>query len=260
MAPQKIVPAGGLRTDEDAYRDALGRFLAGTDEKDVTHAYLGQVVEGLPARRVFLDVGPADGTTTQHIAPFFERTVCIEPSEPMRRALKRACPDALVLADPVLEAQPGVTADLALLSHVLYYIPRPQWAATVLRIMEWIEPGGILLVLLQNPESACMRMVRHFTGNRFDLRELVEELTTAPPGLVGAVRLDTIPARYSSPDVEETVTVAGFHLSVPFGRPARKPPAREAVEDYVRRHFSDPGGGYTIRHDQDVLHIERPRP
>ncbi|MET9800478.1 hypothetical protein [Streptomyces sp. NPDC006368] len=37
------------------------------------------------------------------------------------------------------------------------------------------------------------------------------------------------------------------------------PPTREAVKAYVRRHFSDPDGGYTIRHDQDVLRVTRPQ-
>jgi hypothetical protein len=255
---RKTAPAGGLRTEEDAYRQALGRFLAGSDEKAVTHAYLDHVVAALPRRRVLLDVGPADGTTTRHLAPSFERTVCIEPSEPMRRALRRNCPDAVVLPDPVLEAEPGVTADLALLSHVLYYVPAEQWTATVLRIMEWVAPGGLLLVLLQNPDNPCMNMVRHFTGCRFDLGELARELAGAPPGLVGEVALDTLPARYTGSGLGETVEVAEFHLTLPPPLGDGTPPPRDSVEDYVRRHFLTPEGGYTIPHEQDVLRIGRP--
>jgi hypothetical protein len=255
---RKTAAAGGLRTEEDAYRQALGRFLAGSDEKAVTHAYLDHVVAALPRRRVLLDVGPADGTTTRHLAPSFERTVCIEPSEPMRRALRQNCPDAVVLPDPVLEAEPGVTADLALLSHVLYYVPAEQWTATVLRIMEWVAPGGLLLVLLQNPDNPCMNMVRHFTGCRFDLGELARELAGAPPGLVGEVALDTLPARYTGSGLGETVEVAEFHLTLPPPLGDGTPPPRDSVEDYVRRHFLTPEGGYTIPHEQDVLRIRRP--
>lgn len=254
MGLQKVVEAGNLRTDEDAYREAFNLFLAGTDEKAATHAYLQGIVEGLPARRVFLDVGPADGTTTRHLAPYFERTVCIEPSAPMRAALARACPQAEVVAAPVLEARVDTRADLALLSHVLYYVPRAQWAATVSHIMGWLAPGGLLLVLLQNPDDACMRMVHHFTGLRFDLRELADELATLPPGPVGAVDLDIVPARYRSRDLDETVAVADFHLSVPGGPPL----TREAVRAYVRQHLRDGDGGYVLRHDQHVLRIERP--
>ncbi|MFF8812662.1 class I SAM-dependent methyltransferase [Streptomyces pactum] len=257
MAPHQTGGSRQLSVEGEAYRHALGRFLAGTDEKAVTHTYLDGVVRRLPARRVLLDVGPADGGTTRHLAPAFERTVCIEPSEPMRRALRRNCPGAQMLAEPVLEAEPGVSADLALLGHVLYYVPRPQWLATVLRILEWVEPGGSLLVLLQNPENACMRMVREFTGSRFDLAELADELTAAGSPAVGPVTLETLPARYHGTDLRETVEVAEFHLCVPTEPPGVPLPDPDEVERYVRRHFSDPAGGFTMTHDQDVLRIDR---
>ncbi|MFC0495475.1 class I SAM-dependent methyltransferase [Streptomyces mutabilis] len=254
MELQKDAQAGKLRTQEDAYREAFTRFLAGTDEKTVTHAYLRGLVEQLPARRVLLDVGPADGTTTRQLAPHFERTICIEPSEPMRRALALACPQAQVLAEPVLEATVDARADLALLSHVLYYVPRAQWVATVSRIMEWLAPGGLLLVLLQNPDGPCMRMVHHFTGLRYDLRQLADELAALPSGLVGGIELDTVPARYRSGDLDETVTVADFHLSLPGGTS----PTRGAVTAYVHQHLQDGDGGYVLRHDQHVLRVKRP--
>ncbi|MFG3015914.1 class I SAM-dependent methyltransferase [Streptomyces cinerochromogenes] len=255
MERQEAVEVGNLRTDEDAYREAFGRFLAGTDEPVRTQAYLRGIVERLPAHRVLVDVGAGDGTTTRHLAPCFGRTVCVEPSESMRRALTRAVPQAEVVAAPVGEARVDARADLALLSHVLYYVPRDQWAATVARVMEWVAPGGVLLILLQDPDSACMRMVRHFTGHRFDLRELADELTALPAGLVGGTGLDVVPACYRSRDLDEAVMVAGFHLSVPGGPPV----PREAVEAYVRRHFSDGDGGYAMRHDQHALRVERGR-
>ncbi|MFF9581263.1 class I SAM-dependent DNA methyltransferase [Streptomyces achromogenes] len=261
MEPRKTAWTGGAGTDDDAcreaddaYREAFDMFLSGTDEKATVHAYLRQLVDRLPARRTLLDIGAAQGTTTRYLAPYFERIVCVEPSEPMRRALARECPQAEVVAEPVGEARVDARADLALLSHVLYYIPRTRWAVTTARVMEWLAPGGVLLVLLQTPDNACMRMVRHFTGHHFDVRDLVGELATLPPGLVGRTELETVPARYHGRDLEETLRVVGFLLSVP-GAPS---PTREAVEAYVRRHFDNEDGTYTIRHDQHVLRIERP--
>ncbi|MBM7168712.1 class I SAM-dependent methyltransferase [Streptomyces sp. G44] len=254
MERHEPVEARTLRTQEDAYRQAFARFLAGTDEKANNHAYLRDTVSRLHARRVLLDVGPADGTTTRYLAPYFERIVCIEPSEPMRRALQRTCPQAEVVGEPVMEATIEARADLALLSHVLYYVPRTQWVATVSRIMRWLAPGGLLLVLLQNPDEACMRMVRHFTGARFDLRELADELAALPPGLISGIELDTVPARYHSSDLDETVDTAAFHLSIP-DTPA---PKREAVEAYVRQHLRNGEGEYVLHHGQHALRLQRP--
>ncbi|MFH8371556.1 class I SAM-dependent methyltransferase [Streptomyces sp. NPDC018031] len=259
MELEETGPAWGPRPEEEAYRQAFDLFLAGTDEKTFAHAYLDEVVRRLPARRVFLDIGPADGTTTRHLSPGFERTICIEPSAPMRRALRDSCPGALVLAEPVMEAQPDSAADLVLLSHVLYYVPRPTWTATVQRIMEWVEPGGLLLMLLQSPDNACMRMVRHFTGSRFDLRELADELAAAGTGTAGAMTLETLPACYRSTDLDETVAVAAFLLSVPADLSRAPLPPHDAIESYVRRHFADPAGGFSIPHEQHVLRIRRTR-
>ncbi|MFV0131434.1 class I SAM-dependent methyltransferase [Streptomyces sp. HMX112] len=251
---ERVTP---LVVDGESYRDAFRAFLAGTDEKDVTHAYLTDVVRRLPARRTFLDVGAADGTTTKQLSPFFEKTLCIEPGEHMYELLRRNCPDAVILRDPVLEAQVRTPVDLALLSHVLYYLPRKQWTPALLRILSWVRPGGELLVALQNPANACMRMVRHFTGARFDLARLAEELAATASPLVGAARLETLPVRYHGGSLEEAVAVAEFHLSVPELGAVEALPTRQELSAYVRRHFTDPAGGFTMPHDQDMLHIRR---
>ncbi|MEU4794280.1 methyltransferase domain-containing protein [Streptomyces sp. NPDC023327] len=238
MAPQDGDTAGELRSDGDAYRAAFDLFLAGTNQKTRTRDYLTDVVSQLPARRVFLDVGPADGSMTRHVGQSFEQMVCIEPSSPMREALARNCPDARVLAEPVLQADLDITVDLALLSHVLYYVPRRQWTAAVLRVMGWLAPGGLLLILMEKSDSSCMRMVEHFTGTRFDLRELADELRAQAAELVGGVRLETVTARYRTEDLDEAVAVADFHLSVPSdpdrdgvdGSSPNAPVSRKAVE------------------------------
>ncbi|WP_320774004.1 class I SAM-dependent methyltransferase [Streptomyces sp. CRN 30] len=260
MEPHRTVPTGGLRTDEDAYYDAFTLFLSHSDEKALTHAYFDDVVRHLPARRVFLDVGAGDGVTSRYVGRSFRRTVCVEPSATMRRAIARACPDAEVVAEPVARARPGVLADLALLSHVLYYVPRAEWAATVRRVLGWVAPGGTLLVLMQDPDNPSMRMVRHFTGARFGLADLADELTAADgAGDLGDLRLESVPALYRSADLEETVTVAGFLLSVPaHHRPDHgTEPTRDAVREYARRYFADGDGTYRIDHRQDVLRIRR---
>ncbi|MEE1928486.1 methyltransferase domain-containing protein [Streptomyces sp. TRM 70351] len=247
-----------LSVDDPAYREAFEVFLAGTDEKEVTHACLASVARRLPQRRTYLDVGPADGTTTRHLSRLFERTLCIEPGDHMQEPLRRNCPDALVLREPVQEARVRTPVDLALLSHVLYYLPRPQWLPTLLRVLGWVRPAGQAVVLLQNPDNACMRMVRRFTGTRFDLAELAGELREAGSPLVGETRIETLPVRYRTTSLDEAVTVAEFHLSVPELGPGASLPSRSELADYVRRHFAGPQGGFTMPHAQDLLHVTRP--
>ncbi|MFF2662797.1 class I SAM-dependent methyltransferase [Kitasatospora sp. NPDC058032] len=243
------------------YRRAFELFLAGTDEKPLTHARLGEVVAGLDQRRMLLDVGAGEGRTTAYLAQYFERTVAVEPSAAMREKLRLACPDALVLPEPVGAAEPPGPADLVHLSHVLYYVPPRDWLPTVRRVLDWVAPGGTLLVVLQNPESPCMRMAAHFTGTRYDLRPLAEQLAaqdaegTTPEY---AYALEALDLHYRTDRLDEAVDVAEFMVNVADLAAMDPLPDRAELAAYVRHHFTRPDGGYAIGHTQDMLTVRRP--
>ncbi|MFJ8436354.1 class I SAM-dependent methyltransferase [Kitasatospora sp. NPDC094019] len=248
-------PLRVLDTSGAAYRRAFELFLAGTDEKPLTHARLTGIATGLDRRRVLLDVGAGEGRTTAHLARYFERTVAIEPSAAMRERLRAVCPDALVLPDPIDVAEPPEPADLVHLSHVLYYVPSQDWLRTVGRVLDWAAPGGTLLVVLQNPESPCMRMAAHFTGVRYDLRPLAEQL--AEQGPEHAVALETLDLCYRTDRLAEAVDVAEFMVNVADLAVLDRLPDRDELTAYVEGHFARPDGGYAIGHTQDMLTVRR---
>jgi trans-aconitate methyltransferase len=242
-------------TGED-YRRAFELFMAGTNEKTVTHEYLTTFIEQLPARMLFLDVGAGDGVTTCHVGQYFERTIAIEPSASMRHALRRSCPDAVVFDEPVEEVELDANADLALCSHMLYYVPDSAWLGTVRRILNWVAPGGALLVILQNPENDCTRMVRHFTGVRFNLSDLARTLEQNGNGLVERVTMVTLPIRYRSTNLVDAIDVAELMINVPALR-SRRLLSRQELESYVVRNFSAPDGTICITHTHDILTVHR---
>ncbi|MGW4896007.1 class I SAM-dependent methyltransferase [Kitasatospora sp. NPDC004240] len=248
-------PVQVLDVSGPAYRRAFELFLAGTDEKPLTHARLDEVVAGLEHRRVLLDVGAGEGRTTAFLGRHFERTVAVEPSAAMREKLGAACPGALVLPEPIDRAQPPEPADLVHLSHVLYYVPPGDWLSTVRRVLGWAAPGGTLLVVLQNPESPCMRMAAHFTGVRYDLRPLLDALRAREPD--HAYALETLDLRYRTDDLDEAVDVAEFMVNVAELATMDPLPDRGDLAAYVRRHFTRPDGGYAIGHTQDMLTVRR---
>ncbi|MBH1935949.1 class I SAM-dependent methyltransferase [Streptomyces sp. AV19] len=243
-----------LDMSSEEYRHVFEIFLAGTDQKELSGAYLDRLAGELPRRRVFLDIGAGRGDLARHMTRHFERVVAVEPSAPMRDALRRACPDALILPDPVNTVRVEVTADLAVCAHVLYHLPPADWAATVQRMLRWVAPGGELVVMLQNPDNDCMRMVRHFTGARFDLGALASRLEAGAAGLLADCRLETLPSTYRATAQKDVLAVAELLLTVPG---LRALPARRRLREYVRREFSTADGGFRIRHDQDVLRLRR---
>jgi SAM-dependent methyltransferase len=237
-----------------AYHQAFQVFLDHTDQKSNARGWLDSFVQGLPARRVFVDAGAGTGQVTAWFAGQFERTIAIEPNPSLVVDLRRACPGAQVLPAKILEAQPADRGDLVLCSHVLYYIAPGEWLATVAGMASWLAPEGALVIVLQNHETDCMRMLETFHGRRFDLSALAREFES---GHGSAYRCERhiVPAHVTTRDFASAYVIAEFMVNL---LPMPNPPARSALEAYVSKNFAASGGGFRFSCHQDFLVI-RPR-
>ncbi|APU16929.1 Methyltransferase domain [Actinoalloteichus sp. GBA129-24] len=248
-------PSGAADPSDPAYERAFAAFLAHTDQKRQMWAHLESIVADLPRHDVLIDAGAGEGGTTAWLSGSFRRTIAVEPNSVLRKRLHMVCPTATVLPSRILETTPDARGDLVLNSHVLYYIPRPEWPAVLARLASWISRRGELIVVLQNPDSSAMGMVRHLTGHRFDLTSAAEEFITGDAGGRWVVRVETSPARVRAPDLETATTIAEFILGI---TPVEAHPERAAVSEYVQEHFVAADGSYTIDCTQDFLRLRRP--
>ncbi len=109
------------------------------------------------------------------------------------------------------------------------------------------------MLILQNHETDCMRMLEAFHGSRFDLRALAEEFETKH-GSDFLVERQLVPARITCPDLKTAYVIAEFMLNL---LPIPNPPARSALEDYARKNFGVKGGKFQFSCDQDFVVIRR---
>src|SRR5262249_27020054 len=140
-----------------------------------------------------------------------------------------------------------------LCSHVFYYIDRSEWLPNLEQLASWLAPEGVLVVVLQNAQTDCMQLLEHFFDRRFDLTEL-ERRFRAANGARYRTEVETVPAHIASPDFESAYIVTEFMLNL---LPIDRPPARDAVEEYIREHFRDGSNGYRFSCHQDFLTIRR---
>ena len=235
------------------YQEAFRVFLAHTDQKTNASAWLEREVAALPRREVFIDAGAGTGALTAWLQPRFRRTIAVEPNAALRDDLRAACPAAEVLGANITAAEPGAAADFVLCSHVFYYIDRATWPDNLRRLADWLRPGGVLAVALQNPATDCMRMLHHFTGQAFDLSAAARALA-AEAGDRVEVRIDTVPAHVRTATFEPAYVVAEFMLNL---LPLPSPPSRADLERYVNDHFRRPDGSYLFSCHQDFLRVGR---
>jgi trans-aconitate methyltransferase len=155
-----------------AYQRAFQVFLDHTDQKAKAREWLEHLVQGLPSRDLFVDAGAGNGKVTVWFSHRFQRTVAIEPNPYLCAELRRTCPTAEVLPTTILEAQLPAAADMVLCSHVLFYIPEGERLPHMERLASWLAANGVLVIVVQNHRTDCMRMLDQFLGLRFDLSEL----------------------------------------------------------------------------------------
>src|SRR5262245_24334159 len=226
----------------EAYKQAFQIFLDHTDQKRNAKRWLQQVVDRLPARKVFIDAGAGNGEVTRTFADAFERTIAIEPNVYLLKQLQQAVPAAEAIGQPIMAAQPAAQGDLVLCSHTFYYLPAEDWLAHLERLVSWMSPTGVTIVVLQHRESGCMNMVHHFLGHRFELRRTADMFRMKHGNRYEAVTM-LDPAHVVTPDLAKTYAVAEFMLNLLDIQDA---PRRREVEAYLEANFVSPEGGYQI--------------
>ena len=236
------------------YKRAFQIFLDHTDQKRNAKRFLQTLVNGLSERKVFIDAGAGNGEVTKAFAAAFDRTIAIEPNPYLLAQLQRAIPQAETIGAPILAARPEARGDFVLCSHTLYYIPAGEWLAHLERLVSWMSPTGVTVIVIQNCGTACMAMLEHFFGYRFDLGGLVTAFR-AKHGDRYEVATTLDPAHVETLDLASAYAVAEFMLNL---LPISQPPARRDVEDYLTKHCATIDGAYRLSVHQDFLQI-RPR-
>ena len=247
--PMKVFDSQG----ED-YKRAFQVFLDHTDQKRNAKRFLQNLVEGLSQRKVFIDAGAGNGEVTKAFAGGFDRTVAIEPNPHLLEQLSRVVPQAEAIGSPILGAAPKGQGDFVLCSHTLYYIPADEWLAHLERLVSWMSPTGVTVIVIQNRGTACMAMLEHFFGYRFDLDGLINAFS-AKHGDRYEVVTTLDPAHVETSELTSAYAVAEFMLNL---LPISRPPTRGDVEAYLAKHCATAEGGYRLSVHQDFVQI-RPR-
>ncbi len=249
MTPSEFVQVFDSQGED--YKRAFQIFLDSTDQKRNAKRYLQGLVDNLPARKVFIDAGAGTGEVTKAFAPTFDRTIAIEPNAYLLAQLERAIPQADAMGTSILDATPLAQGDFVLCSHTLYYIPADEWLAHLERLVSWMSPTGVTVVVLQNRGTDCMTMLHHFFGHRFDLGGLADAFR-AKHGDRYDVSITLDQAHVDTSEQAAACTVAEFMLNL---LPIRQPPVKRDLDAYVAQHFATAEGGYRLSVHQDFLEI-----
>jgi hypothetical protein len=236
-------------SNSPAYAEAYRVFVKCTDQKTRARDRLQDIIDGLEHRTTLIDVGAGDGMFTGWIAAQFSRTVAIEPNRDFAKLFARHLPGARLIEGDLEHSDPATVGDLVLCANVFFHIPRHEWRQSVLRMLRWVAPKGALVLFLQNSETQCMQMLRHFGVNPGSLRELGRELEQASQGRF-QMSVDRVSACVETSNQSSGHQVAEFMLNC---LPPSNPPTAEEFRTYVDGHFRERSGKFRFSCDLDCL-------
>jgi len=244
------------RPGSSEYAADFQTLLRCSDEWTGTDRLLERVLACYGRQAVAVDWGAGSGTGTQRLLHRFDTVYAVEPSPIFREILAHNCPQARLIAGTITDAVVPEAIDVATIRHVYYHIPDHKWGAYTIQAADQLTAGGVLIVTLKHPDSACNRMLEHFGAPRFDLwTHLSPALRQHPEFRAEWV---AIPATLSTHSFAETLAIARFMLN-------DRPPdcyqrrfTQEQFEEYVRRHFWNEAAGVGgWRHDAVACLLRR---
>ncbi|QDU73116.1 Methyltransferase domain protein [Bremerella volcania] len=243
-----------------AYEEAFLAFLHHTDQKIQAKSKIAEVIDRLaPVPEAskngkFVDVGAATGDVTSWFMSRFDETICVEPNTHFESSLQQHCPGAEILQKTILENDPArlAGANFILCSHVLYYIEPDKRLANLQAMSDWLRPGGILLVILQQSTTDCMYMLDHFLDMHFDLPAIADRFASGHAEAF-EVAFEKVDSHVTTSTFDVAYQIAEFMLNL---LPMTYPPKRSDLEAYIREHFQT-DDGYRFSCSQDFLIVRR---
>ena len=238
-------------TDDDAeYQRQLALFSACSTEKGIELIKVGMVIQTLPKRERFLDIGAGGGHLTIPIAQQFGMTAVVEPNIRQADILRRRCPGFQVYNGCWMEVDlHDEPFDLILCSHVLYYIPEGTWMQTVEKMYHHLSPGGCLVIVMQSPLGEVADFFNSFARYDVPVLDLARDVIDRYGD--DAVMLQYFQNEIFSESLDDMVQI-GLFLLIDRTFSAR---AGEIAE-YFKDHQNDTGG-YQIKQDEILLVIRK---
>lgn len=234
------------------YAAAFELFLRQTDQKEMAREKILKVL-GTKRLNTLLDVGAGDGALTSMISGNFSEIVLIEPHEQFAAEAARRLPQARIIRAKIEDAQFDFLADVVLISHVLYYVEPDKWPEILLKCSAALNPGGIIIILLQSPESDYMKIFDVFGIRHQNLNQILSDELHKQTGMKVEL-FDSIKSVVKCRNETDVVKIGEFMLNC---RSGWKPfPAKKLIE-VTKGVVGQTDLPMQISCDQDILVLSR---
>lgn len=167
----------GKFNDEQHYLDTLSFVLSSTHETRNRILFcLNEILPSIPANGSLLDIGPGDGSLTKIIAPHFEHITMVDINHQGLDNVKEMLPSSINITQ-IIGSVSNIELksnhyNLAVLSHMLYYIDPQLWLGIIKSVYKGLKENGILVIILGGDEQGKAELIQNFGGETLEIDQL----------------------------------------------------------------------------------------
>jgi 2-polyprenyl-3-methyl-5-hydroxy-6-metoxy-1,4-benzoquinol methylase len=114
-------------------------------------AYSARVLSRFWRGNTCLELGPAEGITTEFLVRRFDSVTVVDGSEHFCRLLEERFPDVEVVCSLFEDYAPSARYDTIVLGHVLEHVDDP--AELLASVRDWLAPNGLVFGAVPNARS-----------------------------------------------------------------------------------------------------------
>lgn len=153
-------------SDDKTYKEQFDLLSYSTTEYEQSVPYIeANILPLLPKKLKFLDIGAGSGNFTKPFASLFSKTTIVEPNQDYFEELMQWGAEEQLAIDGYngdwLDFDYSTTANLAVMSHVLYFVPSQKRKAFIQKAYDSVESGGYLVIILISATSGISHLYRH---------------------------------------------------------------------------------------------------
>ncbi len=167
----------GQFNNEQHYLKTLELVLNSTLETyNRVEFFQNEIIPKMKIKKSLLDIGPGDGALTKTLATYFGNITAIDPNRHILYNLQQFLPSGAhysPINETILDVKfKSETYDLAILSHVLYYVSPLHWLEVVKSVYAGIKKEGYLVIVMGGDELGKAELIQNFGGNNLSIDEL----------------------------------------------------------------------------------------
>jgi hypothetical protein len=151
--------------DDNLYKEQFDLLSYSTTEYEQSVPFIERtLIPQLSERKSLLDIGAGSGNFSKPLSPLFEQTTIIEPNSMyFEELLQWGKSEGQSLAGyngNWLDYDFQGKANLAVMSHVLYFVPSVQRKAFIQKAYASVKGGGFLVIILISATSGISHLYR----------------------------------------------------------------------------------------------------